>query len=65
MLFRFKKVDSPLCSYFNEEEETPLQLFDSCLKSKQLWKKTQAILLTIYKYPTLHSTDFHSRNIQQ
>ena len=39
MLFMFKKVDSPLCSYFNEEEETPLHLFHSCLKTKQLWKK--------------------------
>ena len=29
MLFRFKKVDSPLCSYCNEEEETPLHLFHS------------------------------------
>ena len=38
-LFRFKKVDSPLCSYCNEEEETPLPLFHSCLKSKQLWNK--------------------------
>ena len=36
MLFRFKKVDSPLCSYCNEEEETPLHLFHSCLKTKQL-----------------------------
>ena len=39
MLFRFKKVDSPLCSYCNEEEETPLHLFHSCLKTKQLWNK--------------------------
>ena len=37
MLFRFKKVDSPLCSYFNEEEETPLHFFHSRLKTKQLW----------------------------
>ena len=34
MLFRFKKVDSPLCSYCNAEEETPLHLFHSCLKTK-------------------------------
>ena len=27
MLFRFKEVDSPLCSYCNEEEEIPLHLF--------------------------------------
>ena len=39
MLFRFKKVDSPLFSYCNEEEETPLHLFHSCLKTKQLQNK--------------------------
>ena len=39
MLFRFKKVDSPLCSYCNEEEQTPLHLFHSCLKTKQLWNR--------------------------
>ena len=39
MLFRFKKVDSPLCSFCNEEKETPLHLFHSCLKIKQLWNK--------------------------
>ena len=39
MLFRFKKVDSPLCSYCNEEEETPIHLFHSCLKTKQLWNR--------------------------
>ena len=38
-LFRFKNVDSPLCSYCNVEEETLLQLFHSCLKTKQLWNK--------------------------
>ena len=38
MLFRFKKVN-PLCSYCNEEEETLLHLFHSCLKTKQLWNK--------------------------
>ena len=39
MLFTFQKVDSPLFSYCNEEEETPLHLFHSCLKTKQLWNK--------------------------
>ena len=34
MLFRFKRVDSPLCSYCNEAEETPLYLDYSCLKTK-------------------------------
>ena len=39
MLIRFKKVDSPLCSNCNEEEETLPHLFHSCLKTKQLWTK--------------------------
>ena len=39
MLLRFKNVDSPLCSYCNEEEETPHHLFHSCLKTKQLWNR--------------------------
>ena len=34
MLFSFKKVDSPHCSYCNEEEEILLHLFHSCLKTK-------------------------------
>ena len=36
MLFRFKKVDSALCSYCNEEEDTPLHLFYSSFETKQL-----------------------------
>ena len=44
MLFRCKKVDSPLCSYRNEVEETPLHLFHSCLKTKQLWNKLRQYL---------------------
>ena len=39
MLFMFKKVDYPLFSYCNDKEETPLHLFHSCLKTKQLWNK--------------------------
>ena len=35
MLFGFKKVDSLLCSYCHEKEETPFHLFHSCLKTKQ------------------------------
>ena len=35
VIFRFKKVDSPLSSYCNEEKETSFHLFHSCLKTKQ------------------------------
>ena len=63
MLFSFKKIDSSLRSYCEEEEETPLNLFYSCLKTKQLWKKLRQYFPTIYKHSTLHSTELHSRNI--
>ena len=51
MLFRFKKVDCPLCSYFNEEEETTTHLFHSCLKTKQLWKKRRQYFSQFINFP--------------
>ena len=60
MLFRFKKVYSqfffgfkkkispppppPLCSHWNEEGETLLHFFHSCLKAKHLWNKFRQYL---------------------
>ena len=37
MLFRFGKIDSPLCSFCKMIEETPLHLFYNCIKKKLLW----------------------------
>ena len=37
MLFRFGKIDSPLCSFCKMIEETPLHLFYNCIKTKLLW----------------------------
>ena len=37
MLFRFGKIDSPLCSFCKMIEETPLHLFYNCTKTKLLW----------------------------
>ena len=54
MLFRIKKVDFFLCSYCNEEEETPLHLFHSSLKAKQLWNKLRQYFSQFIKIP--HST---------
>ena len=42
--FRFKKVNSSPCSYCNEEKETPIHLFNSCLKTRQLWNKLRQYL---------------------
>ena len=44
MLCKFKIVDSPLCSYCNTEEETPLHLFHFCSKTEQLWNKLKQYL---------------------
>ena len=51
MLFRFKKVDCPLCSYCNEEEETPIHLFHFCLKTKQLRKKRRQYFSQFINFP--------------
>ena len=51
MLFRFKTVDFPLCSYCNDEEETPLHLFHSFLKTKQLWRKLRQYLSQFINIP--------------
>ena len=53
MLFRFRKVDSPLCSHCNKEE-TLLHLFHSCLKTKQLWNKLRQYFSQFINIP--HST---------
>ena len=58
MLFQFKKVDSPLCSYCNEEEETLLHLFHFCLKTKKLWNKLWQYFSQFINIP--HSTPQNS-----
>ena len=42
--FKFKFVSSPLCSFFNSENETPIQLLYSCSQTKSLWSKLQELL---------------------
>ena len=43
-LFKFKIVSSPLCSFCNLEDETPIHLFYSCNQTKFLWSKSQKLL---------------------
>ena len=43
-LFKFKIVSSPLCSFCNLENETPILLFYSCNQAKSLWSKLQELL---------------------
>ena len=37
--FKFKIVSSLLCSFYNLENENPIQLFYSCNQAKYLWSK--------------------------
>ena len=43
-LFEFKIVFLPLCSFGNSENETPIQLFNSCNQTKSLWSKLQVLM---------------------
>ena len=41
LLFKFKKVQSPLCSFCNSVDETPLHIFYTCNIAKHLWNELQ------------------------
>ena len=43
-LFKFKIVSSPLCSFCNSENETPIHLFYSCNQIKSLRSKLQELM---------------------
>ena len=43
-LFKFNIVFSPLCSFCNSEDETPIHLFHSCNQTKSHWSKFQELL---------------------
>ena len=44
MLFRFGKIDSPLCSFCKMIEETPVHLFYNCMKTKLNIEHLKAII---------------------
>ena len=44
MLFRFKKVDSPLCDFCENELETVEHLFFLCTKVRIFWEDLKAVL---------------------
>ena len=43
-LSKFKIVSSPLCSFCNLENETPIHLFYSCNQRKSFWSKLQELM---------------------
>ena len=64
MLFGFKKIDSLLYLYSNEKKGNSTPLISFLFKNQIIIEQTQTIPLTIYKHPTLYSTEYHSKNIQ-
>jgi len=53
MLFVFKKVISPLCSFCKSEDETPLHLFFECTLTQNLWKQLSSFSRQRLNIPTL------------
>ena len=53
MLFRFGKIDSPLCSFCKMTDETPLYLFDNCTKTKLLWDQLKEFISNKTSIPSL------------
>ena len=45
-LFRFKKISCPVCSFWQSENETSIQLFHECMKTNLVWYKLQKFLKT-------------------
>ena len=53
MLFRFGKIDSPLCSFCKMIDETPLHLFYNCIKTKLLWDQLKEFMSNKTSFPSL------------
>ena len=44
MLFRFGKIDSPLCSFCKMTDKTPLHLLYNCAKTKLFWDQLKEFI---------------------
>ena len=51
-LFKLKIVSSPLCSFCNSENETPIDIFYSCNQTESPWSKLQES----WNFHKMHST---------
>ena len=55
VLFKFKLASTPLCSFCNTADETPIHLFYACEKRKYLWNNLRQNLLPKISIPLLTS----------
>ena len=60
MLFKFRKVESPLCSFCKAEDKTYIHLFHRCRKTSILWRQLQEFFSTALDLPSIspHSAIF-------
>ena len=53
MLFKFKKVESPLCSLCKAEDETYIPLFYRCRQSSILWRQLRQFFSAALDLPSI------------
>ena len=53
MLFKFRKVESPLCSFCKAADETYIHLFYRCRKPSILWRQLQEFFNTALDLPSI------------
>ena len=60
MLFKFRKVESPLCSFCKAEDKTYIHLFYRCRKTSIFWRQFQEFFSTALDLPSIspHSAIF-------
>ena len=52
-LFKFQKVNSPLCSFCNQKEETAIHIFQACPITKVLWVQLISLVENKLSIPTI------------
>ena len=53
MLFKLRKVESPLCSFCKAEDETYTHFFYRCRKTSILWRQLQECFSTALYLPSI------------
>ena len=53
MLFKLRKVESPLCSFCKAEDEIYIHLFYRCRKTSILWRQPQEFFSTALDLPSI------------
>ena len=58
MLYKFGKKVSPLCYFWTEEPNSPIQLFYSCTKTNFLWTQLQHSFQNVLIIPPITRQSF-------